>query len=80
MATVQQYVNQMRNTQLGIAEKLGSTITDKRLRILLAVSCVPSAVLIKVLVDKGIVTNLELQTTLDAALNDVWPEAEDPTA
>lgn len=59
--------------------KMGSAILDKRLQILLASSAVPVAVLIKVLVDKGIVTNAELQTALDNAMNDVWPEATDPT-
>jgi hypothetical protein len=65
--------------QKQVAAKMGSHITDKRLQILLASSAVPVAVLIKVLVDKGIVTNTELQNALDTAMNDVWPEAADPT-
>ncbi len=78
MATVQVYVANILQVQKRVAMKMGSTITDKRLQILLASSAVPVAVLIKVLVDKGIVTNAELQTALDNAMNDVWPEAEDP--
>lgn len=78
MATVQTYVQNILNVQRQVAMKMGSSVLDKRLRIILASSAVPVAVLIKVLVDKGVVTNLELQNALDAAMNDVWPEAEDP--
>jgi hypothetical protein len=79
VATVQTYVSQIQQVQQQVAMKMGSSIIDKRLRILLASSAVPVAVLIKVLVDKGVVTNAELQNALTAAMNDVWPEAEEPT-
>lgn len=79
MATVQTYVSQILQVQKQVALKMGSSILDKRLQILLASSAVPVAVLIKVLVDKGIVTNAELQNALDTAMNDTWPEAADPT-
>lgn len=80
MATVQTYVSQILQVQKQVALKMGSSILDKRLQILLASSAVPVAVLIKVLVDKGVVTNAELQNALDTAMNDTWPEAQDPTA
>jgi len=79
VATVQTYVSQILQVQKQVAMKMGSSILDKRLQILLASSAVPVAVLIKVLVDKGVVTNAELQNALDTAMNDVWPEAADPT-
>jgi hypothetical protein len=79
VATVQTYVSQILQVQKQVALKMGSSILDKRLQILLASSAVPVAVLIKVLVDKGVVTNAELQNALDTAMNDVWPEAADPT-
>lgn len=79
MATVQTYVTNILQVQKQVALKMGSSILDKRLQILLASSAVPVAVLIKVLVDKGIVTNAELQNALDDAMNDVWPEVTDPT-
>lgn len=79
MASVRTYVSQIRTAQDGIAQRLGSSVSDKRLRIVLVLAAVPCGVVMKLLVDKGIVTNAELTTTFNDAVADVWPEEPDPT-
>ena len=79
MATVRQYVTQIRAAQDSVAERLGSTVSDKRLRIVLVMAAIPVGVVMKLLVDKGLITNAELTTTFNDAVADTWPEEPDPT-
>lgn len=67
MATVKAYVVAMRKAQRGIAVKLGSSLEDKRAQVIVASCLALQGVLIKLLVDKGVVTDAELQAALDAA-------------
>lgn len=76
MATVKQYVQQVRDAQRAIARKFGCDVyaTDKQTRVaILSVLCL-LAVLIKTLVDKGLITDAELKATLDAAAADAYPD------
>lgn len=79
MATVRQYVTQIRTAQDSVAERLGSTVSDKRLRIVLVMAAIPAGVVMKLLVDKGLITNAELTATFNDAVADAWPEEPDPT-
>jgi hypothetical protein len=79
MATVRQYVTQIRAAQDGVAGRLGSSVNDKRLRIVLTMAAIPAGVVMKLLVDKGLITNAELTTTFNDAVADAWPEEPDPT-
>ena len=78
MATVKQYVVNMRNAQQTVAMKLGSSLADKRSQVLVTSVLAIQAVLIKLLVDKGVVTDAELATALNTALNDTYPDEPDP--
>lgn len=79
MATVRQYVTQIRSAQDSVAQQLGSSVNDKRLRIVLVMAAIPVGVVMKLLVDKGVFTNAELTTTFNDAVADVWPEEPNPT-
>lgn len=76
MATAKQYVTQLRNAKLAIGSKLGVDLTTApkpdRVESLSVLALI--GVLVKVLVDKGVVTNNELTTELNAAIADVWPD------
>jgi hypothetical protein len=76
MATVKQYVQQMRDTQDSIAAKYGSDIShaDKQTRVLNLSILALLAVLIKTLVDKGVIANADLTATLNAAGVDTYPD------
>lgn len=76
MASVKQYINQLGNRQRGIARKLGADITqrDKADRVANLALLALLAVLIKTLVDAGVVTDAALIATLDAARDDEWPD------
>jgi hypothetical protein len=78
MATVKQYVVNMRNAQQAVAIKLGSSLADKRSQVLVTSVLAIQAVLIKLLVDKGVVTDQELTTALNTALNDTYPDEPEP--
>jgi hypothetical protein len=76
VATVAQYVTQMRNRQDIIARKLGSDIAgaDKGTRVVNLAILILLAVVIKVLVDKNLITDAELLAALNQARDDTWPE------
>lgn len=76
MATVAQYVTSMRQRQDVIARKLGSDIAtaDKQTRVVNLAILILLAVVIKLLVDKAVLTDAELTATLNAARDDTWPE------
>lgn len=76
MATVKQYLVQLRQRQDAIARKFGADVSraGKSARVLnLSLLCL-LAVLIKTLVDKGVLTDAELVATLDAARDDAYPD------
>lgn len=74
--TVKQYIQALRNRQNLIAKQFGCDITggEKPTRVANLALLVLLAVLIKVLVDKGIITDAELSTALDLARDDNWPD------
>lgn len=76
MATTKQYAQAIRSSMRTIARKMGLAVdsADKTLRIVASVVAVVIGVLCKVLVDKGLVTDQELQAALDAAAADNYPE------
>lgn len=74
MATVKQYVTQMFDRQTVIARKMGVDITKatKVQRVLNLSQTVLVAVVVKTLVDKGVITDAELNATLNAARDDAY--------
>lgn len=79
MATVPQYLSALRQRQMVISRRLGAALglADKQSRVLNKSLLILLAVLIKTLVDKGVVTDAELAATLDAARDAAY--AEEPT-
>jgi hypothetical protein len=83
MATVPQYIAQMRQRQDVIASKYGCDISraDKQVRVLNLSILALIAVVVKTLVDKGVITDAELLATMNAARDDTYPdEPVEPTA
>ena len=80
MATVKQYMQILRDRQAVIANKFGADVTriDKQSRVLNLALLALLAVLIKTLVDKGVVTDAELTATLNTARDDAY--AGEPAA
>lgn len=81
MATVKQYVTQLRTAQRQIANKLGVDVTqtDRQTRVIIRTILALLAVVIKVLVDQGVITDGQLQTAYQQAMDDTWPaEPEQP--
>ena len=76
MATVKQYIVALRQRQDVIAKKLGCVISQepKGARVINISLLALLSVLIKTLVDKGVITDAELVATLQAAADDVWPD------
>lgn len=76
MATVKQYVSALSNRQQVIAAKYGSDVTSapKPARVLNKSLLVLLAVLVKTLVDKGVITDADLNATLDAARDDTYDD------
>jgi hypothetical protein len=76
VATIVSYVNALRARQDVIARKFGSDIAraDKVTRVLNMSLIVLLAVIVKTLVDKGLVTDAELLGTLNEARDDEWPD------
>lgn len=76
MATTKQYAKNVRDAMRTIARKMGLYVdsSDKTLRVVASAVAVPIGVLAKVLVDKGVVTDAELQAALNAAAADDYPE------
>ena len=69
MASLFQYVDQMRDRQMVISRKLGSDIgrTQKQDRVMNLALLILIAVVVKVLVDKGVITDAELLGELNRA-------------
>lgn len=81
MATVKQYILQLRTRQRVIAEKLGCDIggADTQTRVGNVALLALLAVLIKTLTDKGVISDQELLATLNAARDDGYdPESSAP--
>lgn len=76
MATVKQYVTVLQQREFVIARKLGSDVrrADKGDRVLNTAILILLSVLIKTLVDKGVITDGELSATLDGARDDIWDD------
>jgi len=76
MATVKTYIQALLDRQTIIAKKFGADLTgaDKQTRVLNLALLVLIAVLIKTLVDKGLITDAELNATLNAARDDAYPD------
>jgi hypothetical protein len=76
MATVKQYVNALQDRQQVIARKFGTNPrgADKQTRAINQSILVLLAVLIKALVDKGVVTDAELTAVLNNARDDFYDD------
>lgn len=76
MATVKQYLTQLRARQDAIAVKLGTDISraDKQMRVLNLSVLALLAVLIKTLTDKQLITDGELLAVLNAARDDAYDD------
>ena len=76
MPTVKAYVTALSNRQQVIAMKYGADLnrTSKTTRVAIKSVLVLLAIVIKTLVDKGVVTDAELTATLDAARDDAYPD------
>jgi hypothetical protein len=70
--TIVQYVQIMRNAQWDLARKLGADLSaaDRQTRVLMISTLAVQAVLIEVLVAKGVVKDAELLGALNAARAD----------
>jgi hypothetical protein len=75
MATVQQYVASMKDAQATVAIQLGADLSleSKTTRVLNTSLLGMVAVVAKTLVDKGLITNAELNATLTTAMAEIWP-------
>ena len=76
MPTVKQYVTALSNRQQIIAIKYGADInrTSKTTRVAIKSVLVLLAIVVKTLVDKGVITDAELTATLDAAKDDAYDD------
>lgn len=76
MATVKQYIQSMRSRQDMIARKFGCDISqaDKQVRVLNLSVLALIAVVVKALVDKGVITDAELMAVMDAARDDAYQD------
>ncbi len=82
MATVGQYVTQMGNAQIRIARKMGMDLASGGLqdRVPVLVCDVMIGVVLKALVDKGLVTDAELSAALAAVAADNYDQQPDNPA
>jgi len=80
MTSIVQYVKVMRDAQWDIANKLGADIasSNKEMRVALLSSLAIQAVLIKALVDKGVITDPELQAALAAVRLNAYNPGQEP--
>jgi hypothetical protein len=76
MASIGEYVNQMRDRQTVIARRFGSDISRARKpeRVLNLALLVLLAAVVKALTDKGVVTDGELLAALNSARDIDWPD------
>jgi hypothetical protein len=74
VATLKAYVTQLHARQKVIARKLGADIAyvDKTSRVLNLSLLTLLAVVVKTLVDKGVIADAELLATLDTARDDAY--------
>jgi len=74
MTTIPQYVKVMRDAMWDIAERFGVDLQyeDKAMRAGLLAALSAQAVLIKVLVDKGVITDQDLLTAVNAMRSSPW--------
>jgi hypothetical protein len=91
MATIPQYVKTMRDAQWSIASKLGVDLSraDKVTRVLMLSTLAVLAVVVKTIVDQGLITDAQLKATLNtlrqATYTDEppeptgWDDIEPPT-
>ena len=75
MATLKQYARQLWITQRSVCEKLGVKIAWSSLeqRVLVISSDVNLAMLVKILTDKGVITDAELQAVATQVRNADFP-------
>jgi hypothetical protein len=82
ITTVQQYTNALKQSSAAVARKMGVHFagSDMPTRVMIRVILGLFATLIKLLVDKGVITDAEVQAALTAATGDVYTEepAEPP--
>lgn len=71
MATIQTYVSQLYSRQVKVSRRFGSDISraSKQTRVANKSTLVLLAVIVKTLVDAGVVTDAQFVATLDAAGN-----------
>ena len=76
MATIKQYIQNMRAAQKAIATSMGCDITaaDKQTRVAVLAGDAIAAVICKTLVDNGIITDAALTAVLNAALADLYDD------
>lgn len=79
MATIPQYVRQMRTTTRAVARKLGADIVyrEKGQRVILNALLVVIGTLVKLLVTKGVFTDAELVDALDTVRAAAYDEEPD---
>lgn len=81
MATVKAYADLLRNSTRAVARKMGVRLdmSSKEVRVLMRVVLGVIAELIKVLVDKGVITDQELANRLQVSPTEEYdPEPVDP--
>lgn len=76
MATVGQYVTQLWTEQRKLAKRLGADLgrADKPTRVLNMANLILAGIIIKVLVDKGVVTNADILSGIASARDEVWDD------
>lgn len=76
MATIPQYIDHMRSRQAAIANQMGSDLTamDKQHRVMNLSLMAFMAVIMKTLVDAGVITDAQLLATLNAARDGTYPD------
>lgn len=82
MATIKQYVKNIRDTQYDVAMKMGVDISwsDINTRVILLSGYVVQAIILKTLVDSGAITDAALKATMDQVRQAVYdPEPGQPT-
>lgn len=76
MASIPAYVDALKDAAVAVAYKRGVQVTksDKNTRVLVLALLTIVAAVVKAIVDKGLLTNAELQATLDLASGDAYPD------
>lgn len=76
MATAKQYASQVFDVQRAIARKMGMTLAQesKGVRVLVKSTSIVIGVLMKLLVDKAVLTNAELTGAFAFVNDDTYPD------